>query len=401
MKPEIALMIEGQNGLNWPRWQRIAQAAEELGFVGLFRSDHFTNPQPPDLDALELWVSLSWLASHTRRLVFGPLVTPLSFRHPVLTAWMAAAVDDLSGGRLILGLGAGWQVREHEMFGFDLLPPRERFLRFEEGVEVIYRLLRSEEPVNFEGRFFRLKGATLRPRPQRPGGPPLLIGGNGVRRTLAIAARYADEWNAVFVPPERFRELNMRLSERLLREGRQPETVRRSLMMGLIFGRDEAEVRRKLAGRSEDALRARGVLIGTPAQIREQIELGGGRCGTGDAPVVGSGRSGRVRTVGTGRFGALRSLNEGRGSASGISQPLERGEIDAAVGSASRSSGAAGVRTTGGADEGGSGPADPGGAPAGESPGSPPERPRTPLGGPGGLYPQPAHLRRPLLRGTP
>ncbi|WP_448591842.1 TIGR03560 family F420-dependent LLM class oxidoreductase [Thermoflexus hugenholtzii] len=272
MKPEIALMIEGQNGLNWTRWQRIARAAEELGFAGLFRSDHFTNSEPPDREALELWVSLTWLASHTRRLIFGPLVTPMSFRHPVLTAWMAAAVDDLSGGRLVLGLGAGWQVREHEMFGFDLLPPRARFLRFREGVEVIYRLLRQDGPVDFQGRFFRLRGATLRPRPQRPGGPPLLIGGNGPRQTLAIAARYADEWNAVLVPLERLRELNARLDEYLAREGRRPEEVRRSLMTGLIFGRDSAEVQRKLAGRSEEALRAWGILIGTPSALREQVE---------------------------------------------------------------------------------------------------------------------------------
>lgn len=265
-------MISGQNGLNWPRWQRIARAAEDLGFSGLFRSDHLTNPDPPDLDALELWVSLTWLASHTQRLTFGPLVTPLSFRHPVLTAWMAIAVDDLSGGRLILGLGAGWQAREHEMFGFDLLPPRERFLRFQEGAEVICRLLRSPEPVDFRGRFFQLKGATLRPRPQRPGGPPLLIGGNGPRQTLRIAARYADEWNATMVPPERFQRLTAQLNEYLAQEGRPPEQVRRSLMTRLVFGRDPAEVRRKLSGRSEEALRAQGVLIGTPSEIREQIE---------------------------------------------------------------------------------------------------------------------------------
>src|SRR5512143_629300 len=110
-------MIEGQNGLTWPRWQRLAQAVEELGFAGLYRSDHFTNSEPPDIDALELWVSLTWLASHTQRIDFGPLVSPVSFRHPVQTARMASAVDDLSAGRLVLGLGAGWNVREHELFG--------------------------------------------------------------------------------------------------------------------------------------------------------------------------------------------------------------------------------------------------------------------------------------------
>jgi alkanesulfonate monooxygenase SsuD/methylene tetrahydromethanopterin reductase-like flavin-dependent oxidoreductase (luciferase family) len=106
---EIAIMLEGQNGLNWPRWQKLAAAVEDLGFVGLYRSDHFTNADGPDLDSLELWVSLTWLASHTRRIEFGPLVTPFSFRHPAFTARMACAVDDLSGGRLTLGVGAGWQ----------------------------------------------------------------------------------------------------------------------------------------------------------------------------------------------------------------------------------------------------------------------------------------------------
>lgn len=130
---EIGIMIEGQNGLNWSRWKNIAAAVEDLGFFGLFRSDHFTNMTPPDKDSLELWVSLTWLASYTRRIQFGPLVTPISFRHPVHTARMALAVDDLSDGRLILGIGAGWQEREHEIFGFSLLDLKERFDRFEEG----------------------------------------------------------------------------------------------------------------------------------------------------------------------------------------------------------------------------------------------------------------------------
>ena len=109
---EIDIMIEGQNGLNWPRWQQMVPAVEDLGFVGLQRNDHFTNA-PPNLDSLELWVSLTCLADHTRRIEFGPLVTPLSFRHPAMTARQAGAVDDLSHGRLALGLGAGWQEREH------------------------------------------------------------------------------------------------------------------------------------------------------------------------------------------------------------------------------------------------------------------------------------------------
>ena len=272
MYPEVAIMVEGQNGLNWPRWQRLARAVEDLGFAGLFRSDHFTNARPPDKDSLELWTSLTYLATHTRRIAFGPLVTPLSFRHPVFTARMAKEVDDLSGGRLVLGLGAGWQEREHRMFGFALGSVAERFARLEEGLEVITRLLRDPDRVTFHGQYFHLEDAVLLPRPARPGGPPVLIGGNGPRRTLPLVARYADEWNALFLPPERFAALNARLDALLRAAGREPAAVRRSLMTGLVFGRDEGELQRKLEGRppAED-LRARGLVVGTPAQVRDQI----------------------------------------------------------------------------------------------------------------------------------
>ncbi len=270
--PEIALMIEGQNGLNWTRWKRLLKAAEDLGFVGVFRSDHFTNARPPDKDSLELWVSLTYAATHTRRIEFGPLVTPMSFRHPVHTARMAKDVDDLSGGRLVLGVGAGWQEREHRMFGFPLGSMRERFQRLEEALEVITRLLRSEERVTFHGRYFHLEDAILLPRPARPGGPRILVGGNGVRRTLPLVARYADEWNALFLTPQGFAERNARLNELLEKQGRRPEEVRRSLMTGLLFGRDEAELRRKLEGRPPaEELRARGLIVGTPEQVREQV----------------------------------------------------------------------------------------------------------------------------------
>ncbi len=197
-------MIEGQNGLNWARWQRLVPAVEAFGFAGLYRSDHFTNANPPDRDSLELWVSLVWLATHTTRVEFGPLVTPASFRHPTMTARMACAVDDLASGRMTLGVGAGWQEREHTRYGFDLLDVRRRFTRFAEALEVITRLLQSEQPVSFGGKFFKVHEAVLLPRPQRPGGPPILVGGNGVQRTLALAARHAQEWNATFLPPARF-----------------------------------------------------------------------------------------------------------------------------------------------------------------------------------------------------
>ena len=273
---EVAIFLEGQNGLNWPRWQRIAAAVEDLGYAGLYRSDHFTNRNPPDRDSLELWVSLAWLASHTRRIEFGPLVSPISFRHPALTARMAAAVDDLSGGRLVLGLGAGWQEREHHIFGFDLLGLPQRIDRFEEGLEVITRLLRSETPVDFAGDYFHLEQAILLPRPQRPGGPPVLIGARGSRRTLPLVARFADEWNAFEISSDKFIRLNRLLDQHLVERGRQPHQVRRSLMTNCVFGKDTAEVRRQVEARTyarftPEEFRQRGAVVGTAPEFVEQL----------------------------------------------------------------------------------------------------------------------------------
>jgi F420-dependent oxidoreductase-like protein len=268
---EVAIMIEGQDGLDWTRWQRLVRTVEELGYAGLFRSDHFTNLTGPNKDALELWSSLTWLADNTSRIEFGPLVSPVSFRHPVITSWTANAVDSLAGGRLRLGLGAGWEEREHETYGFDLLDTDRRFARFEEALQVVILLLQSEEPVSFDGEFYRLRGAVLMPRSPRPGGPPIVIGGNGPRRTLPLAARYADEWNAVLVTPERFIELNARLDELLREAGRPPEQVRRTLMTRVVFGRATADVERKLAGESADELSAEGAIIGTASEVTVQL----------------------------------------------------------------------------------------------------------------------------------
>jgi F420-dependent oxidoreductase-like protein len=273
---EIAIMIEGQNGLNWPRWQRIAKAVEELGFIGLYRSDHYTNATPPDLDSLELWVSLTWLACFTERIEFGPLVSPVSFRDPTMTARIASAVDDLSGGRLILGLGAGWQEREHNNYGWDLLDIKARFDRFQEGLEVISQLLHSDLPVDYVGKYYHLNEANLLPRPKRKGGPPILIGGNGLKRTLPLVARYAKEWNAVYIPAKEFFILNAQLDQLLEAQGREPGDVHRSIMTGCIFARDEIRVKDKVATRTNskfnpEELRQQGLVVGTVSEIQEQL----------------------------------------------------------------------------------------------------------------------------------
>jgi F420-dependent oxidoreductase-like protein len=268
---DVAIMIEGQMGLTWPRWQGVARAVEDLGFAGLYRSDHITNPEPPDQESLELWVSLTWLASHTQRIEFGPLVSPLSFRNPVNMARMASAIDDLSGGRLQLGIGAGWQTREHDGYGFDLLDIPARLQRYREGVEVVSLLLHGDEPVQFEGTFYRLHDAILLPRPQRPGGPPIVIGGG--KAVLPLAARFADEWNCGFESPASFARLSARLDELVQQQGRQPGEVRRSLMTMLVFGRDDAELQRKLErqGRSAGELREDNAVVGTGSAVIDQL----------------------------------------------------------------------------------------------------------------------------------
>jgi F420-dependent oxidoreductase-like protein len=271
---EIAIMIEGQNGLTWSRWQKIARLVEDAGFAGLFRSDHFTNSNPPDRESLELWTSLTWLASNTQRIEFGPLVTPFSFRHPVHTARIASAIDDLSNGRLILGLGAGWNEREHHLFGFELLEPDARFERFNEGMEVVTRLLRSDEPVTFEGQFYQLRGATLLPRLQRRGGPKILVGGNGAKRTLSYVVRYADEWNCVTLTPQEFTDMNTKLNDMLNASGRKPESVRRSMMTGCVFGKDDATLREKVAvrGKPLEQLQQDGIVAGPISAVKEQLQ---------------------------------------------------------------------------------------------------------------------------------
>lgn len=272
-------MVEGQNGLDWGRWQRLAVEVEALGFAGLYRSDHYTGPAPPNKESLELWLSLVWLADHSTRLRFGPIVSPVTFRHPALTARMAMQVDLLSNGRLTLGLGAGWQEREHQMFGLPLLEMKERFDRFAEALEVVTKLVRTAAPVTFRGQYYELNEAVVLPRPAGRD-TPILIGGNGERRTLPLVARYADEWNAVMIAPARFRTLNARLDALLRNEGRDPAAVRRSLMHGITYGRDPDHLQEVLAWRASNwssradaqEMRDRGEIVGAGGDVVAQIE---------------------------------------------------------------------------------------------------------------------------------
>lgn len=268
---DVGLLIEGQFGLNWPRWQRLVRAAEDLGFAAIYRTDHLVSAQPPDQDALELWTSLTWLAANTARIEFGTLVSPLTFRHPVHLAQAAAALDDLSGGRFTLGLGSGWSEREHRMYGFELFPPTERSNRLEEGLRIVSGLLRQDQPLTFAGEHFSVHEAVLLPRPARRGGPPILVAGTGRKRSLPLAARHADAWNGMFLSPEQLRQTNAELDRLLEAEGRPPRALRRTIMEAVDVGRTAAEVASKRAASAWAYWREPGLFAGTPPELRARL----------------------------------------------------------------------------------------------------------------------------------
>jgi F420-dependent oxidoreductase-like protein len=280
MALEIALMIEGQEGLDWDRWQRLARTAEDGGFDALFRSDHLTglfgDPHRPSLDT---WASLTWLATATRRIRFGTLVSPLTFYHPAMLARRAAAVDLLSGGRLDLGIGAGWHEGEHRMYGIPFPPLRERMDRFECGTRVITALWRGE-PVTLDQPYYPLVAAESYPRPAA-GRVPLVIGGRGERRTRRVVAEHADVWNVTRVTIPEYEAKRAVLAGHCQAVGRDPARIRHSLMIPVIIGRSASEqaARRQQARAivpripaDEAGWVAAGFLHGTPADVRRDLE---------------------------------------------------------------------------------------------------------------------------------
>jgi len=275
-------MVESQEGVGWTEWKNIVQWTEELGFESLWRSDHFFSffGGNRSIDSLDTLVAHTYTAMASSRIRFGPLVLSMTFRHPTMVARMAAAIDQLSGGRFILGVGAGWNVVEHEAYGIELPPVKQRLDNLEESIQVIKALF-EQEPADFEGKVYRLKDAPMNPKPaQRP--MPLLIGGGGERRTLRMVARYATEWNVPITQGLEVYKQKLEVLERHCEaEGRDPATIQRSVMTGYIAGENQAEVDRKvqeaIATAPERFRRTDGkppmtALWGTAPQIVEQIK---------------------------------------------------------------------------------------------------------------------------------
>src|ERR671919_1275932 len=275
-------MVEGQEDVTWERWVALARACEEHGLDGLFRSDHylsvFTDPARGSLDA---WATLAGLAAITDRIRLGTLVSPVTFRHPSVLAKQVTTVDQISGGRVELGLGAGWHVPEHRAYGFEYPEDRVRMELLAEQLEIVHRSW-SEAPLTFEGRHYRVERLHALPRPLQDPHPPLIVGGHGGRRSAALAARWADEYNMISADPAECARLRAAVEDAWEVEGRDPATLRFSLMTGSVVGEDRAEVldraRAVMAtvretGDPEAFLRGRADtwVVGTVDQARERL----------------------------------------------------------------------------------------------------------------------------------
>jgi F420-dependent oxidoreductase-like protein len=235
-------MIEGQEGVTWEQWLALALACEEFGIEALFRSDHYLSVSDRrDLGSLDAWTTIAALAARTERLRLGTLVSPVTFRHPSLLAKAVVTADHVSGGRVELGIGAGWHRSEHSAYGFPFPSDSERMEMLEEQAEIVHRSWK-EEGFEFSGRHYRLRGNPALPKPVQEPHPPLIVGGRAGGRSVRLAARWADEYNTLFASPEECRRVRARLEEAWRQEDRDDLVL--SLMIRWIEGPPEEVVAR-------------------------------------------------------------------------------------------------------------------------------------------------------------
>jgi F420-dependent oxidoreductase-like protein len=273
----FALMIEGQEDVGWDDWVALARACERLGFETLFRSDHYGSVMgASERGSLDAWATVSALAAITSAVRLGTLVSPATFRHPSVLAKSAVTADHVSGGRIEVGIGTGWNAAEHRAYGFAFPPMRERMDRLAEQLEIVTRSW-QDGAFSFAGEHWKVEELHALPKPvQSP--LPLLMGGAAMPRGAALAARYASEYNVVGASPDDAAAARGRLTEACAAAGRDPATLRFSLMNGFVIGADEAELAdraRRLhewAGAPDDVdeLR-RSWIAGTPAEIVELL----------------------------------------------------------------------------------------------------------------------------------
>jgi F420-dependent oxidoreductase-like protein len=277
----FALMTEPQQGYGYQDVLDAALAAEQAGLEAFFRSDHYASfPGEAGLPTTDAWTTLAGLARDTTRIGIGSMVSPMTFRLPGVLAKIAATVDEMSGGRVEVGVGAGWNELEHEQLGIPYPDTVGRMDRLEESLAILRGLWDEPDGWSFEGRHFQVRESLFRPKGRRPN---LILGGVGKPRSLRLAATYADEYNISSSSPDEVREIGARLDAACARAGRDPATVTRSVMAGALVGRDEAELARRIDAQMAlfgeraadgrawlDTRRGRWV-IGTPAAALERI----------------------------------------------------------------------------------------------------------------------------------
>ncbi|MBN9740755.1 MULTISPECIES: LLM class F420-dependent oxidoreductase [unclassified Amycolatopsis] len=273
---DLRIFTEPQQGASYDDLLRVARTTEAAGYDAFFRSDHYLKmgsadglPGPTDA-----WITLAGLARETERVRLGTLVTAATFRHPGPLAISVAQVDQMSGGRVEFGLGTGWYDDEHTAYGLTLPPLKERFDRYAEQLAVITGLWKTPvgETFSYSGDYYTLADSPALPKPAQSPAPPVIIGGGGKKRTPALAAQYADEFNLPFVDAETALAQFQRVDAAAEAIGRDPKEILRSVALVLAAGRDEAEVARRASaiGRETGELRANG-LAGTAAEIVDRI----------------------------------------------------------------------------------------------------------------------------------
>jgi F420-dependent oxidoreductase-like protein len=280
MAVELRVFTEPQQGATYDDLLAVALEAERLGFGAFFRSDHYLHMSGDGLPgSTDAWTTLAGLARETSTIRLGTMMTSATFRHPGVLAIQVAQVDQMSGGRVELGIGAGWFTQEHAAYGIPFPDTKERFERYAEQLELVTGLWTTPvgERYAFDGRHYQLTDSPAVPKPTQAGGHrggvPLLVGGTGARKTPALAAEYADEFNLPFVDEE-FTSLQFGRVRRAAEEiGRDPDDLVWSNALVLCVGEDEAEIARRASaiGREVDELRENG-LAGTPAEVVEKIK---------------------------------------------------------------------------------------------------------------------------------